>query len=115
MRNSVIIVLSAIVLLAEALAAHAEVGGPVAPPTVGTANPPPPAAGSDVGTPPQKPADDLASGPIASGTDTSTAAPGGRAESSANGALSTPPSGKPVPPNRHKTNPARSAGDEAPK
>ena len=116
MRNSVIIVLSAIVLLAEALVAHAEVGGPVTQPAVGTANPAPPAA-SDVGTPqPQKPAlransalgtngtavDNQTAGPIATGNDTSTAAPGGQAESSKNGALSSPsnraspPDGKPV-------------------
>jgi hypothetical protein len=111
MRNSAIIVLSAIVLLAEALVAHAEVGSPVTQPAVGTANPAPPAAASDVGTPqPQKPAlransalgtngtavDNQTAGPIATGNDTSTAAPGGQAESSKNGALSSPPLEKPV-------------------
>jgi hypothetical protein len=116
MRNSVIIVLSAIVLMAEALAAHAEVGGPVIQPAVGTANPAPPAAGSDVGTPqPQKPAlggnsalgtngnaiDNQTAGPVTTGNDTSTAAPGGQAESSKNGALSSPPNGA-SPPNGTK-------------
>jgi hypothetical protein len=111
MRNSVIIVLAAIVLLAEALVAHAEVGGPVTQPAVGTANPAPPVAGSEVGTSqPRKPAvngnsalgtngtaiDNETAGPIATGKDTSTAAPGGQAESSKNGALSSPPDGKPV-------------------
>lgn len=111
MSNSVIIVLSAIVLLAEALVAHAEVGGPITQPSVSTANPVAPAAGSDAGmSQPRKPAlggnsalgtngiaiDNQASGPIATGSDTSTAAPGGQAESSKNGALSSPPDGKPV-------------------
>ena len=120
MRNSIIIVLTAVVLLAEALAAHAEGGGPVTPPAIGTANPAPPAAGSDVGGPlPQKPAlngtsaldtngsvvDNQAAGPATTGADTSTAAPGGHAESSANGALSTP----------HHKKPATDTDDDAPK
>jgi hypothetical protein len=134
MRNSVIIVLSAIILLAEALAVHAEVGGPVIQPAVGTANPAPPAAGSDVGTPqPRKPAldgnsalgtngnalDNQAAGPIATGNDTSTAAPGGQAESSKNGALSSPPNeaspsdGKPVHANHKK--PAAGVESDPPK
>ena len=114
MRNSVIIVLSALVLLAEALVAHAEVGGPVIPPTIGTANPP--AAGSEVGAPStQKPVDNQAAGLIASGTDTSTAAPGGQAESSANGALSTPPNGKPVHPTHGKAKPATDTSADTPK
>jgi hypothetical protein len=130
MRNSVIIILTAVVLLAEALAAHAEGGGPVTPSAVGTANPAPPAAGSDVGAPlPQKPAlngnsalgtngnvvDNQAAGTATTGADTSTAAPGGRAESSANGALSTPPDGKPVHPDHLTKNPANKAGEETPK
>jgi hypothetical protein len=129
MRNSVIIVLTAIVLLAEALAAHAEGGGPVTPPAVGTANPAPPAAGSDIGPPPpQKPAlngnsalgtngnivDNQAAGPLTTGADTSTAAPGGQAESSANGALSTPPDGKPIHPD-HREKPATGTDDNTSK
>jgi hypothetical protein len=111
MRNSVIIILSAVVLLAEALVAHAEVGGPITQPAVGTANQAPSAAGSEVGTSqPRKPGlggnsalgtsgtaiDNQAAGPISTGNDISTAAPGGQAESSKNGALSSPPDGKPV-------------------
>jgi len=136
MRNSVIIILTAIVLLAEALAAHAEVRGPVTQPAVGTANPAPPAAGSDIGpAPPQKPAlngnsalgtngnvvDNQAAGPAATGADTSTAAPGGHAESSANGALSTPsdgaasPDGKPIRPDHPTKKPANKAGEETQK
>jgi len=133
MRNTALIILSAIILMAQALLAHAEGGGPVTPPAVGAANPAPPAAGSDVGTPmPQKPAlngnsalgtngnviDNQAAGPVA--TDTSTAAPGGQAESSKNGALSapngaTPPDGKPVYPDHPTKNPANKAGEETPK
>jgi hypothetical protein len=103
MRNSVIIVLSAIVLLAEALAAHAEVGGPVTQPPVGTSSAP---AGPDLRTrAAQKPAlsgnsalgtsgnavDTPTAGLNVTGRDTSTAAPGGHAESTKNGALSSPP------------------------
>jgi hypothetical protein len=104
MRNSVIIVLSGIILLVEALVAHADNAGPVTPQAAGTANPVPPAA-SDIGQqePPKPvlngnsamktngiPTDGRAVGPF-TGADTSTAGPGGQAESSANGALSSPP------------------------
>jgi hypothetical protein len=108
----------------------------VTPPAVGTANPAPPAAGSDVGKAmPPKPAlngnralgnngnavDNQGSGPVADGTDTSTAAPGGQAESSKNGALSSPPNvasppdGEPVHPNHIWKTPANKAGEETPK
>jgi hypothetical protein len=134
MRNTAVIILSGIVLLTQALIAHAEGGGPVTPPAVGTENPAPPAAGSDIGAPlPQKPAlkgnnalgtngaaaDNQAAGPVA--TDTSTAAPGGQAESSRNGALSSPPDaasppdGKPVHPDNDRQKPANKAGEETPK
>jgi len=133
MRNSAVIILSGIVLLTQALLAHAEGGGPVTPPAVGTSNPAPPAAGSDIGAPlPQKPAlkgnnalgtngtaVDQAGGPVA--TDTSTAAPGGQAESSRNGALSSPPDaasppdGNPIHPNHDRQQPANEAGEETPK
>jgi hypothetical protein len=130
MRNSVIIVLTAIVLLAEALAAHAEVGGPGTQPAVGTANPAPPAAGSDVGAPlPQKPAltgksalgtngnvgDNQGVGQATTGADTSTAAPGGHAESSANGALSTPSDGTPIHPDHRQKKPAIENSDNSSK
>ena len=134
MRNTAVIILSGIVLLTQALIAHAEGGGPVTAPTASTANPAPPAAGSDIGAPmPQKPAlkgnnamgtggatvDNQAAGPVA--TDTSTAAPGGQAESSRNGALSSPPDaasptdGTPVHPNHDRQEPANKAGEETPK
>ena len=127
MRNTAIIVLSALILPPQALSAHAETGGPVTTSPVGAANPAPPTAGSDVGTPqPQKPAlrgnsalgtngsvvDNQGAGPVATGADTSTAAPGGQAESSKNGALSTPPNGpatpdgKPIHADNHKKKPA---------
>jgi hypothetical protein len=110
MRNSVLIVLLGVALAAGALAAHADNAGPVKAPAVGTANPAPPAAASDLGQPePAKPAlggnaagktngvaTDKRAVPPFAGTDTSTAAPGGQAESSANGALSSPPNGEPV-------------------
>jgi len=107
MRNSVLIVLLGIALAAGALAAHAQ---SVKAPAVGTANSAPPAAASDLGQPePPKPvlggntagktngvATDKRAIPPFAGTDTSTAAPGGHAESSANGALSSPPHGQAV-------------------
>lgn len=107
MRNSVLIVLLGIALAAGALAAHAQ---SVKAPAVGTANSAPPAAASDLGQPePPKPvlggntagktngvATDKRAIPPFAGTDTSTAAPGGHAESSANGALSSPPNGQAV-------------------
>ena len=113
MRNSVVIVLLGIALTAGALATHADNAGPIKAPAVGTANPAPPAAAPDLGQPePPKPvlggnaagktggvATDRRAVPPFAGTDTSTAAPGGQAESSANGALSSPPEGQPV----HKT------------
>jgi hypothetical protein len=134
MRNSAVIILSGIVLLTQALLAHAEGGGPLTAPAASTASPAPPAAGLDVGSPlPQKPAlkgntamgtsgatvDNQAAGPVA--TDTSTAAPGGQAESSNNGALSSPPDaasppdGNPVHPNHDRQQPANKAGEETPK
>jgi hypothetical protein len=97
MRNMIAIAFSALILFTPALA-HAEGTGPAAPPT-------PPAAGSDIPTPPAaQPTlkkgntalgtnggiDSPTAPPVAAGTDTSTAAPGGQAESSQNGALSTP-------------------------
>jgi hypothetical protein len=126
MRNSVIIVLLGIVLTAGALAAHADNAGPIKAPAVGTANPAPPAAASDIGTQDApKPVlggnsaektdgaatDDRAVAPFA-GTDTSTAAPGGRAESSANGALSSPPNGQPI---HHRQKPAANTNGDSPK
>lgn len=125
MRNSVIIVLLGIVLAAGALAAHADNAGPVKAPAVGTANPAPPAAASDIGQPePPKPAlggnsaekmngtatDKRAVGPFP-GADTSTAAPGGQAESSTNGALSSPPNAQPVDQTHHRNTPAGTTGD----
>jgi hypothetical protein len=102
MRNIAIVVLSAFTLLPPAFA-FAGGGGPVSPPAVGAANPAPPAVG-EVGVPPTaKPSLDAAGSTVGSsgtnaaapptihGADTSTAAPGGQAESSKNGALSTPP------------------------
>jgi hypothetical protein len=117
MRNSVIIVLVGIALTAGALAAHAQ---SVKAPAVGAANPAPPAAASDIGQPePPKPvlggnaagktngvATDKRAVPPFAGTDTSTAAPGGHAESSANGALSSPPNGQPVDQTDHGKKPA---------
>jgi hypothetical protein len=131
MSNRLIIVLAAIILMAEALAAHADDAGPVKAPAVGTANPAPPAgAAPDIGQqePPQPVlggnsalktdgtvTDNRAQGPF-TGTDTSTAAPGGHAESSANGALSSPPNASP--PNdqpayktHHREKPADTDGD----
>ena len=107
MRNSIIIVVLGIALTAGALAVHAQ---SVKAPDIGTANPAPPSAASDIGQPdPPKPvlggnaagktggvATDKHAVPPFAGTDTSTAAPGGHAESSANGALSSPPNGEPV-------------------
>jgi hypothetical protein len=103
MRNSILIILVGLILTAEALAAHADNAGPIKQPTVGTANPSPDSAATDLGTPPPKPATggDAAPGNTGSlvdkqtavprpGADTSTAAPGGHAESTANGALSSP-------------------------
>jgi len=50
MSNRFIIVLAGIVLMVEALAAHADNAGPVKPPAVGTANPAPAAgAAPDLG------------------------------------------------------------------
>ena len=117
MRNSVLILLLGTALAVGTLAAHADNAGPVKAPAIGTANPVPPAAASDLGQPePSKPAlggnaaakaNGVASGkrvlPPIAGTDTSTAAPGGQAESSANGALSSPPNGEPVQPNDSDT------------
>lgn len=125
MRSSVIIVLLGIFLTAGALAAHADNAGPVKAPAVGTANPAPPAAASDIGQPESpKPvlggnaaektngtaADKRAVGPFP-GTDTSTAAPGGQAESSTNGALSSPPNGQPVDQAHHRNKPAGTTGE----
>src|ERR1051326_7687110 len=107
MRNRVLIVLMGIALTAGALAAHAQ---SVKEPAIGTANPAPPAAASDLGQPePPKPvlggntagktngvATDKRAVPPFAGTDTSTAAPGGQAESSTNGALSSPPNAQPA-------------------
>jgi len=134
MSNRLIIVLAAIILMAEALAAHADNAGPVKPPAVGTANPAPPAGaapdigqqglpqpalggnsalrteGSATGSPAQ--------GPF-TGTDTSTAAPGGQAESSANGALSSPPhasapNDQPAHNTHHRNKPATDADGDMP-
>lgn len=119
MRNAATIALSALILLAPALA-HAQGASTVVPPAAGTASPAPPTTGSEIPTPPlAKPemkkgntalktngtATDSA-GAAQTGADTSTAAPGGQAESSRNGALSTPgdPREKPVGPMR-KGNP----------
>jgi hypothetical protein len=124
MRNSVLIVLLGLALTAGALAAHAQ---SVKAPAVGTANPAPPAAASDLGQPePPKPvlggntagktngvATDNRAVPPFAGTDTSTAAPGGQAESSANGALSSPPNGQPARKTHHTKKPAES-GSETP-
>jgi hypothetical protein len=101
MRTIAVILLSASMLSSPAQAIAAG-GGPVGPRTVGPANPAPPAAGAEVGAPAEGKslvetplgtgADDTAkSTPAPPGIDTSTAAPGGQAESSRNGALSTPP------------------------
>jgi hypothetical protein len=108
MRNSILIILVGLILTAEALAAHADNAGPIKQPTVGTANPSPDSAAPDLGTPPPKAANgaDAARGTPGSlvdkptavprpGADTSTAAPGGHAESTANGALSSPPDNQP--------------------
>ena len=125
MRNSVIIVLAGIVLMAEALVAHADNAGPVKAPAVGTANPAPPAGAPDIGAPPPKAApanaavgtstgsvaDGQAGQPAPTATDTSTAAPGGQAESSRNGALSSPPDGKSV----HRNKPAAAPSGGEPK
>ena len=118
MRNSVIILL-AIALLTPVLA-RADHSGPVTPPVVGTANPAP-TAGADGALVLQKPSlsagatalgtsgntvDNQGSSPIATGADTSTAAPGGQAESSKNGALSIPAEG-----HHKKPKPAPDDGD----
>jgi hypothetical protein len=84
--------LSAVTLLSPELA-FATGGGPVSPPPVGTTHPAPPAVGAEAGMPlGTKPALDPTATvkTPAPGIDTSTAAPGGEAESSKNGALSTP-------------------------
>jgi hypothetical protein len=127
MRNSVIIVLSGIILLVEALVAHADDAGPATGPAVGTANPPPPAAASDIGQqePPKPvlggnsamktngiPTDNRAVGPF-TGADTSTAGPGGQAESSANGALSSPPNEATAQQPDHKKKSAAEPGSPA--
>ena len=123
MRNSVLIVVLGIALAAGALAAHAQ---SVKAPAVGTANPAPPAAASDLGQPePPKPvlggntagktngvAADKRAVPPFGGTDTSTAAPGGQAESSANGALSSPPNSEPATKPHHRKKPAATADGE---
>jgi hypothetical protein len=122
MRNRVLIVLMGIALTAGALAAHAQ---SVKEPAIGTANPAPPAAASDLGQPePPKPvlggntagktngvATDKRAVPPFAGTDTSTAAPGGQAESSTNGALSSPPNAQPADDLHHGKTPTESGGD----
>ena len=124
MRKSVLIVLLGSALTAGALAAHAQ---SIKEPAVGTANPVPPAAASDIGTQDAaKPvlggnsagktdgvaADNRAAAPFA-GMDTSTAAPGGHAESSANGALSSPPDEQPVHETHHRKKPAAETSGDA--
>ena len=118
MSNRILIVLAGIILMAEALAAHADNAGPVQAPAVGTANPAPPAGAPDIGAQePPKPVLDRNSSLKTDGTatDTSTAAPGGQAESSANGALSSPPNGQPVHQTHHRKKPAADANGEPPK
>jgi hypothetical protein len=135
MSNRLIIVLAAIILMAEALAAHADNAGPVKQPAVGTANPAPPAgAAPDLGQQEApKPVlhgnstlktegtvtGNQAQGPF-TGTDTSTAAPGGQAESSANGALSSPPhasapNDQPAHKTDHRNKPTTDADGDMPK
>ena len=124
MRNTITVAFSAFILLIPAMA-QAEGAGPVAPPAAGTANPAPAGAGSDIPAPaaaqPTLKKGNTALGtnggidsptapPVAAGTDTSTAAPGGQAESSQNGALSTP--AEPIGQQRHGK-PIK--GDETPK
>jgi hypothetical protein len=80
-----IIVVSLILLLCP-VAARADGGGPVKPPVVGTVAQPP-SVGSEAAIPP-KPATKADEVPL--GADTSTAGPDGKAESTHNGALSSP-------------------------
>ena len=98
MRTIAVILLATSTLLSPVQAIAAG-GGPLSPPAIGPTNPAPPAAGAEVGAPAEgKPlvetplgtgANETAKSPP--GLDASTAAPGGHAESSRNGALSTPP------------------------
>jgi hypothetical protein len=103
MRTIAITLLSAYTLLCPALA-FAGGGGPVSPPAVGAAAPPQPESGAEVGVPHDAKsvpgaaleagangAAEPATSPTHQAIDISTAAPGGHAESSRNGALSTPP------------------------
>lgn len=104
MRVASFAALSALTILAPAFA-HAEGGGVVKPPAVGTAGQTPPTAGGeavpppiDQSTAPGAPNTALGTSrdapkppPAATGVDTSTAGPGGQAESTKNGALSSPP------------------------
>jgi hypothetical protein len=97
--------LLALTVLAPAIA-FAEGGGVVKPPAIGTGAPTPPTAGGEAVPPPiDQPtapsapntalgtSRDAPKAPLAStGVDTSTAGPGGQAESTKNGALSSPPS-----------------------
>jgi len=117
MRTAAVIAFSAIILLSPT-AADAGGGNAVTNPTVGTANPAPP-TGSEIGVPANpKPAlgaggtvAGTADNPAAAGIDTSTAAPGGQAESSKNGALSTPMPGDTHKTKHHKKNKLAESGD----
>jgi hypothetical protein len=101
MRTIAVILLSTSTLLSPVQAIAAG-GGPLSPPAVGPTNPAPPAAVAEVGAPAEGTSlvetplgahanDGAKSPPAPPGIDTSTAGPGGHAESSRNGALSTPP------------------------
>jgi hypothetical protein len=123
MRTIAITALSALVMLA-AVMAHADNGGAVTAPAVGTASQAPPAAGAEIGVPQaQKPAigiggtsvDDATVAATVHGIDTSTAAPGGHAESTRNGALSTPADSGQTAEHHKKIEPPTGAGTEAPR
>ena len=103
MRIATITAFSALILSVPALA-YAQGGAIGKPPAIGTTNPTPPTAGGEAVPPPiDQPAApsvpntalgtsrDAPKPTAPTGIDTSTAAPGGQAESSKNGALSSPP------------------------
>lgn len=123
MRTITIAALPALVMLASVMA-HADSGGVVMTPAVGTASPAPPAAGAEVGVPQaQKPAigiggtsvDDATVAATVRGIDTSTAAPGGHAESTRNGALSTPADSGQTAEHHKKIEPPTGANTETPR
>jgi hypothetical protein len=113
-----IIIASTAFTLLGTVSALADGGGPVSPPSVGTTESAPSTTAPEPAAPsaPKPTLNPIAPSatmtPADKGLDTSTAAPGGQAESSKNGALSTPTDSDAAPKHHKKSKASSSTAED---